>query len=549
MMPRARGLRSALDGLVDGMSGSLAPGDDTWALALAAFSASWRLEHAAALGLARDAASRLPRDRREDPEASILGYAMLGLAAAGTGIPGDWRATAPGHCPSGDPLVDALALLPLLGRDSDTSEFARYALAEAALACARVGLCTRLGRLPTAFSGTLTGHPFEAVMAVLAARIAAFSGRIEEAAAVLDRTASPAQSRLADLVAATRSLIAGNAAEPAAVRAAALRVQRTDRERHDRIDLGVALLTCYGLIAINDAHRVEVLVAGLDWDRAMVVDRAMTLEMLIHAAIRADDRSAAEAWLARLETFAGDPIVDSTLARARSRVSLLAGDAAAAVAEAEEAVRLATAAGRGIEAAEGEILAARARIAAGRRGDAARRLEAVVAGTGEDYRGLRRAAARELRGTGRRLRPSAGSGRTALSSREREVLGLLLDGLENAEIAGALHISVNTARIHVSRILAAYAAPTRLVLAARVLAESGAARSPVDPDGELTPRQRMVVAEAATGAGNTEIARRLGIAVRTVEKHLTEAMRRTGATTRIGLVVHAAGPRRDPDVE
>ena len=203
-----------------------------------------------------------------------------------------------------------------------------------------------------------------------------------------------------------------------------------------------------------------------------------------------------------------------------------------------------------IEAAEGEILAARARIAGGNTGEATRRLEAAVAvARPAGYIAVRRSARRELHGTGRRLRPTSGSGSAELSPREIEVLDLLLQGLPNADIATRLHISPHTTRIHVSRILAAHGASSRLELATRLLSESDGPRPAYASITRLTPRQRTVVALAATGARNVDIAGRLGIAVRTVEKHLTDAMHRIGATTRVGLIMQAAAEGRNTQSE
>jgi DNA-binding NarL/FixJ family response regulator len=50
--------------------------------------------------------------------------------------------------------------------------------------------------------------------------------------------------------------------------------------------------------------------------------------------------------------------------------------------------------------------------------------------------------------------PSAGHRLSELAPREREVLSLIATGMSNAEIAGALFISVETVKTYVSRILA-----------------------------------------------------------------------------------------------
>ncbi|HUC04166.1 MAG TPA: response regulator transcription factor [Acidimicrobiales bacterium] len=71
----------------------------------------------------------------------------------------------------------------------------------------------------------------------------------------------------------------------------------------------------------------------------------------------------------------------------------------------------------------------------------------------------------------------SGAGFDELTEREREVLALVAQGLSNAELAATLHVSLPTAKTHVSRILTKLGAQNRTQLV--VLAyESGVVAAP-----------------------------------------------------------------------
>jgi non-specific serine/threonine protein kinase len=71
---------------------------------------------------------------------------------------------------------------------------------------------------------------------------------------------------------------------------------------------------------------------------------------------------------------------------------------------------------------------------------------------------------------GRRLAPSPKrEGAEALTTRELDVLRLLIEGRSNAEIADALFVGVRTARMHVANILAKFGVATRTAAAAHAI--------------------------------------------------------------------------------
>jgi DNA-binding NarL/FixJ family response regulator len=64
-----------------------------------------------------------------------------------------------------------------------------------------------------------------------------------------------------------------------------------------------------------------------------------------------------------------------------------------------------------------------------------------------------------------------GRGLPRLTAREREVLALVVDGYQNKEIAARLHVSLSTARFHVSKLLRKHGVQGRRELACLVCLE------------------------------------------------------------------------------
>lgn len=483
---------------------------------------------------ASEAAARA-RAESTDPEAALL--ALAATAWARTCWPSDYE---------GDAIDDARARLDELESGHDPiSAFIHYLVAEAALGSARITVANEIvamtGPLPDDFLADSAGepHPYLTMMRVMRVRLLAFHGRVTEAIAELDEVRAPAGSSVELLAAATRCLLVGNNAQRQAVRTLADRLEGELGEPTDYVSAGCYILVSYGLIAIAEIARSAsfVLAAGrtAGLDGLNIIDRALGLEMLVAAAIAENDLDAAEAWQLQAAPLLGERTARPTVERINSRVALLAGDASAAASWGELAVEHAAAEGRAIEAAEGEIVLSRARIALSERGVASSRLEAMAArAASSGHLAAQKSAARELRLIGRRLRPASGSGWAGLSDRERAVALLVAEGFGNQAIASELHLSEHTVQAHVSRVLAAFGVASRVGVAAaltRLLPRDPALPAPPP----LTPRQAAVAEQIARGLTNEAIARDLGVSVKTVEKHVSEILRRWQVASRIGI--------------
>jgi DNA-binding NarL/FixJ family response regulator len=526
--------------------------DEVWFTALESVVAflSTDFEDAVRLG---DRALAHIDGRTPDPVARVFALAARGLAAAGwwPAPHVTWSDAAPRVTASGDPLAEAAALLGAIAADSrPDAELARYLVAEAALASGRLHLAERVvtesGPAPTWTLPDGSRHPYAEIVLIMRVRLAAFRGRIDDAESLLGELESREHRPLLSLLAAsTASLVRGNAANRTAARALADLVESSEIPTDSYLARGCRVLAAFGLVAVGDLARSArmLLLAGGDagLGSLTIVDRALGLELLVAMAVSTGDLDAAEAWAEQAAPLSDHPIAGSTVARLDSRIALLSGDVPLAVALADVAVARAHAEGRAIEAAEGEIVASRARVAAAEAGIAASRLQAaVVEAERTGHRALRASASRELRPSGRRLRPSAGSGWAGLSPRERDVALLVAQGASNASVARTLHVSGHTVRAHVSRVLAAFGVASRLAIA-ELLADRVPATG---TDVSLTTRQRVVADAVARGLGNAEIGDELGISVRTVEKHLADIRSRWRVSTR-GEVARLARSHRE----
>jgi DNA-binding NarL/FixJ family response regulator len=210
---------------------------------------------------------------------------------------------------------------------------------------------------------------------------------------------------------------------------------------------------------------------------------ASLTSLLVEIDLARGDTTSAAAHAAHLARLAGDH--DADLIRAEAL--LAEGRVAAAMVEHERARGLLQRSLAALQPDERPLLRAitalelaHVLVEAGAQGDAiahAQRAVATFDRLGAGPLGDRaRALLRSLGVSGRRSGASTAAMVTALSNREREVLGLLREGLTNAEIGERLYISAKTAEHHVSRVLSKLGVRSRAEAAA--VAAASAASDP-----------------------------------------------------------------------
>lgn len=312
------------------------------------------------------------------------------------------------------------------------------------------------------------------------------------------------------------------------------------------IDSGTFFVTGYGLAAAGrPAEAAELVLAGgggPDLHLAQVVDRALGYDILVTAALAAEDLAGAIAWAGRAHELYPVPAAAAAVEQIDARLAGAAGDAGRASLKAAAAAARTRAAGRVLEATATDVERARALIAAGQIPGAVGQLNSAAhEAESVGALALRSRAVRELRRLGRRVEPRRGAGAQVLSVRELEVASLAAEGFTSRTIAAVLLLSERTVQGHLRRAMRALDVSSRVGLPAAL---SALAAQPSDHPAvpPLTPRQAEVAERVRAGLSNAEIAAELGISVKTVEKHVAMIFSRWGVSSRTAVARLAPVP-------
>lgn len=416
---------------------------------------------------------------------------------------------------------------------ADCDPWVRYLLSESAMSNGAITEAVAL----TETDGSVKDPVTRALLLQARCRALAFGGRLIEAdETALALTTLAVDQRLVGLEAVAHSLRAYLAAQQSD-RARLRRESRaalalaTHPTRH-YLYAGAHTLVAYALAADGQlALGAATLLsgAGSDLRRLQFVDRAYGYEVLASAALQNEDLTAAGHWLQMSLALRATGMAAAAVGRTEAMVRSALGEHPLGAAAAERAETSAAGRGGRLDAARAQVLHGRALSHLGTRQRAIGELEAVTeAATELGALRIRALAVREMRALGRRVPPPGRDGQ-ALSPREKQVALLVTDGLSNRQVARLLHVSERTVASHLATILRRLGLTSRAGLPAALgLPSSGW-------EGELTPRQAEVAGLVARGLSNNRISTELGVSVKTVEKHVGDALARTGLPSRTAL--------------
>lgn len=435
------------------------------------------------------------------------------------------------------------------GAASPPDPLAAYLLAEAAMSLGRLALCDAQVTLGLSAVGDDTS--LRLLLHKVQVRQLAYQGRLDEAWAGCQRwLEDPAIAEIPPMhgqaLAAAAYLGAAEGGQESRVRENLARALplATPPDRNF-LSSGVFLTAAYTFTLLGDHERAAATVldgaGGAALPLVRWMDRALSLELLTTAALERGELAEARRLRDEALRMGSSGMAAAAVERTVARVAAAEGEPATMISASERARSLAESEGGHLEAGRAQLLQAGALARSGARNRALEELEQLIRSSADLGSGLVRSQAlRLLRRLGRRYRD--GTGWESLTERERDVVLLAGQGRTNPEIARLLFVSERTVQTHLASGLRTLGLRTRRELP-RLLLREGLVEPPPASLGKLTPRQREVAALVADELTNTEIAARLGVSVKTVEKHLGEVFRAWGLTSRTALVAayhHAA---------
>lgn len=469
-----------------------------------------------------DAPRAVPHD---PPEDAVDAYALLfrgryadalaAMDAVDDGAPGSMatRAQLEALCLG----TIGTSLRPTLPADTVAGAVAVFQLSEAAHVVGRIDTC--VGVLRNALEDRVPTRVRPWLRLALV-RALLFRGDVPLAADELARAARDARSPLARRsVSCLNAVVAGSRGRAEAVVAEAATLRRQLLPARTYADAGISLMCALGLASVGMVMAAGELLrdggGGPGLPLLPPTLRGYAYDVLIEAALAAANPELAAWIMVDFDRIDFGQNVQFRAAReaARARIEIAAGAAAAGMLRADHAAREAIRAGVGLVGA---------------------RAAAVAAGAG----GAHGAVGEALRERRVETEPAWAQ----LTRSQQAVARLAAQGLRNQQIADTLVLSRRTVEGHLSAIF------DRLGVADRVgIVRGGSLRAP-DPAilSELTPRQAAVACELVTGARNDEIAARLGIGVKTVEKHLRALYRTLGVSGRAAAVAGLLGEGAPP---